>query len=87
MYYIYLLKSEVDGTTYTGYTNNLQKRIREHNAGKTKSIKHKLPLVLIHYEEYLDKKSARKREIELKTNSFRKKELLDSIAMASSSNG
>lgn len=55
MYYVYVLKSEKDGTTYIGSTEYLERRIEEHNKGKTKSIKHKLPVILVYYEAYLTK--------------------------------
>ncbi len=77
MWFVYLLQSIVDESYYIGYTKDLKKRIAEHNQGKTKSIKSKLPVKLIYFEGYADKRRAIKREYELKHNSFRKKELLD----------
>jgi len=79
MFYTYVIISLEDRTTYIGYTDDLVKRIKEHNLGKTKSIKHKLPVKLVYYEAYLDKTKARIREIELKKNSFKKKELFERI--------
>ena len=66
MYYVYVLKSEKDGNTYMGSTKYLERRIEEHNKGKTKSIKHKLPVTLIYYEAYLTKTLALKREKQVK---------------------
>jgi len=77
MYFVYLLQSERDKTFYIGSTGDIKNRIKEHNKGKTKSIKHKLPMKLIYFETYANKNMARKRELELKNNSFRKKELLN----------
>ena len=79
VFYTYVLQSEKDKTTYIGSTKDLKNRIIEHNSGKTKSIKHKLPMKLIYYEAYLNKICARKREIELKTNSSKKEELFKRI--------
>ena len=79
MYYVYVLKSEKDGTTYIGSTEYLERRIEEHNRGKTKSIKHKLPVKLVYYEAYLTKTLALKRENRLKKNSFAKEQLLNRI--------
>ncbi len=79
MYFVYLLKSKKDFTYYIGYTDNLKKRVKEHNQGKTKSIKHKLPMKLIYFEGYASKKIARKRELELKNNSFKKRELIECL--------
>ncbi len=76
MFYVYLIKSKKDSTYYIGLTKDLKNRIKEHNQGKTKSIKHRIPFQLIYYEAYSNKKSARRRELELKKNSFKKKELL-----------
>jgi putative endonuclease len=79
MYYVYVLKSEVDKNLYIGYTDDLKRRIEEHNQGKTKSIKHRIPFGLIYYEAYKNKTDARKREIELKNNSYQKEQLLKKI--------
>ncbi|WP_286814160.1 MULTISPECIES: GIY-YIG nuclease family protein [unclassified Maribacter] len=62
MYYVYVLKSEVDGRLYKGMTNNLQKRIVEHNSGKNKSTKGYLPWVLVYKEEFKTSVEARARE-------------------------
>ena len=79
MYYVYLIQRKVDKSYYIGYTSDLRKRIQEHNYGKTKSIKHKIPYMLIYYEAYTNKTCARKREIKLKTNSYRKEQLLKRV--------
>ena len=79
MYYVYVLKSTVDGYLYIGCTDDLKKRFREHNSGKTKSIKHRVPFMLIYYEAYRHKTDARKREIELKKNSYQKEQLIKRI--------
>lgn len=79
MYYTYVLQSEKDKTTYIGYTEDLRERLKEHNQGKTKSIKHKVPFILIYYEAYQTKYQARKRELELKNNSSKKEELYKRI--------
>ena len=79
MYYVYVVQSLQDQTTYIGYSADLKKRIFDHNQGKTKSIKHKIPVRLIYYEAYNDKRIARMREIELKKHSFKKKELFKRI--------
>ncbi len=79
MYYVYVIQSEKDGSTYIGYTEDLVRRIQEHNQGKTKSIKHKIPYKLIHTEEFNSKTEARKRELKLKRNSFEKEKLFKTI--------
>ena len=79
MFYVYILKSTVKKYHYIGSTEDLIKRVQEHNQGKTKSIKHLMPFTLQYYEAYETKVLARKREIELKRNSWRKKELLERL--------
>ena len=89
MFYTYILQSTKDGSTYIGSTENLRKRLKEHNQGKTKSIKHNVPHKLLYYEAYETKTQARKREIELKINGSEKRKVLARVldSMASSSNG
>lgn len=79
MYYVYIIKSKVKEYYYIGSTGDLRKIFTEHNRGKTKSIKHLIPFELSYYEAYATKTLARKRELELKKNSFKKKELLERI--------
>ena len=79
MFYMYLIKSTRKEYHYIGSTKNLKKRIKEHNYGKTKSIKHLVPFVLVYYEAYQTKTCARKREIELKKSSFKKEKLLQRV--------
>ena len=79
MYYVYVLISEKDGTTYIGSTAFLERRIEEHNKGKIKSTKHKLPVKLVYYEAYLTKTLALKRENNLKKNSFAKEQMFERI--------
>ena len=61
MYYVYVLQSQKDKRLYTGYTSDLQGRLKSHNSGKVRSTKNRQPLILIYYEEYDDKTEARKR--------------------------
>ena len=76
MYYIYIIKSLKDLGYYIGSTDNINKRLKEHNQGKTKSIKHRIPFILKYTEEYSAKKEAKQREIKLKNNYQARKELL-----------
>ena len=71
---IYVLELK-DNTTYIGYSANLEKRLIDHNSGKTKSIKNKLPAKLVYYEVYSNKTVALKRENQLKKNSSEKEKL------------
>ena len=67
MYYVYVLKSLKDGRFYTGFTNDLKRRIDEHNKGSERSTKSRMPLKLIYYEACIDKKDAVARERYLKS--------------------
>jgi len=71
MIQVYVLVSGLDGTLYIGMTNNLERRINEHNSGKNRSTKHKIPLKLLFSESYNTYKEARKREKYLKSGSGR----------------
>lgn len=67
MYYVYILRSSKDYKLYTGYTDNLKRRFEEHNEGKVKITKHRIPFILIYYEAYLNQQDATTREKYLKT--------------------
>ncbi|MDO8749000.1 MAG: GIY-YIG nuclease family protein [Candidatus Omnitrophota bacterium] len=67
MYYVYVLRSVKHNRIYIGLTQNLNTRIKEHNAGKTKSTKFFKPWVLLRYEELDSRKAARAREKALKS--------------------
>ncbi len=66
-YYTYVLKSEIDGKFYTGYTKNLKLRFEQHQKGKVNSTKNRKPLKLIYYEACLNQQDATHREKYLKT--------------------
>ena len=66
MNYTYILEFK-DGTYYTGWTNNLEKRLKDHNDGKgAKYTKARRPVVLAYYEEFATKEEAMKREYAIK---------------------
>lgn len=66
MYYVYVLFSKKDNQLYTGYTNNLKKRLDEHSNGKSLATKFRQPIQLIYYESYLRWSDAKRREKYLK---------------------
>jgi len=66
-YYVYVLKSLKDHNWYTGYTNNLKKRFKQHNEEKNISIKNRRPFKLIYFEGCLNKEDAKAREKYLKS--------------------
>ncbi|MGL4850223.1 MAG: GIY-YIG nuclease family protein [Clostridium sp.] len=66
MNYVYILKCK-DDTLYTGWTNDLDNRIKMHKEGKgAKYTRGRGPLELMYYEEFLDKKEAMKKEYKIK---------------------
>ncbi len=68
-YYTYVLFSLRDKKLYLGYTNNLERRVQEHNEGKNISTAQRRPLKLIYYEAHLTKEDALRRESYFKTTS------------------
>jgi len=66
MFYVYILKSNKDNKLYIGYSNNLRKRVKEHNLGLVRATKARIPLHLVYYEAYTSKEDATKREHNLK---------------------
>ena len=76
MNYTYILECS-DGTYYTGGTNDLEKRVKMHNAGKgAKYTKPRRPVVLAYYEAFQTKEEAMRREWEIKQLSRKEKEQL-----------
>lgn len=66
MNYTYILECK-DGTYYTGWTNNLEKRLKDHNEGKgAKYTRARRPVVLAYYEEFETKEEAMQREYAIK---------------------
>lgn len=59
---VYAIRSEVDGRIYVGFTSDINKRLRQHNLGKTKSTKGYRPWILIYVREVLGRIEARQLE-------------------------
>ena len=66
-WYTYVLWSLKDRETYTGSTNDLRKRFKQHNDGLSRSTKGRRPLKLIYYEMCMNEQDARSRELFLKS--------------------
>ena len=74
--YTYILECK-DGTYYTGWTNNLEKRLKDHNEGRgAKYTKARLPVSLIYHEEFQTKEEAMRREYAIKHMTRSEKENL-----------
>ena len=64
-YFVYILENKA-GTHYTGYTADLERRIKDHNSGKSKWTKKRGPWRLVHKEVYSTKEGAYLRERQIK---------------------
>lgn len=72
MFYVYLLQSKQDDGLYIGFTNNLERRIQEHNKGCTISTKLRKPFELAYCEGYRSERDAihRERNLKLRSRAF-----------------
>lgn len=74
--YTYIVKCN-DGTLYTGWTTDLDKRLAAHNSRKgAKYTRNRIPVKLIYYEQYTDKREAMRREYAIKQLTRKEKEAL-----------
>ena len=62
MYFLYILKSIKYKKTYVGMTNNVQRRLSEHNKGECHFTKKYAPWVIIYTEILTNQEEAHKRE-------------------------
>lgn len=67
MYYVYIIRSLKDKRCYIGHTNNLVRRLADHNRGKSKSLKYRAPFELVYSEETETKIEAVQREKKIKS--------------------
>lgn len=79
MFYVYVLGSVKDKELYVGSTNNLKKRLKEHNSGKVPATQPRILLKLVYYETYLAEQDARERESKLKLRGQARVHLLNRI--------
>ena len=67
MFFVYVIKSRIKKYIYVGITENVERRVKEHNWGKQKSTKPYLPFDLIRQESFESRSAARFREKKLKS--------------------
>jgi len=73
MFYVYCLQSNKDSDQlYFGYTNDLKRRLVEHNTGQNTSTKRYMPWKVIYYEACISEVDAKRRETYLKTTMGRR---------------
>ena len=76
MHHVYVLECS-DGTYYTGYTTDVERRVAEHDAGDgAKYTRGRTPVELVHTESYETRSAAMSREYEVKQLSRAAKEAL-----------
>ncbi|MFA5794086.1 MAG: GIY-YIG nuclease family protein [Candidatus Brocadiia bacterium] len=67
MFYVYIIQSKNYGGLYTGYTENLERRLSEHNSNQVASTKNRGPFRIIYYEVCFNQEDALDRERYLKS--------------------
>jgi len=72
MYYVYVLKSKIKNYHYVWMTDNIERRLQQHNQWENKSTKAYLPFKMIYTEKVENSKEAREREKFLKSWVWRK---------------
>lgn len=66
-FYVYIVKCEKDSSFYTGYTNDIERRVNQHNKGiGSKYTRSRGPVQLLYYETFRTRKGAIQREREIK---------------------
>ena len=71
-YTVYILYSQSKDRYYTGFTQNPEERLLEHNNGATPSTRHGIPWIMVYKEECVDKSAAIRRENKIKKMKSRK---------------
>ncbi len=75
-WHLYIIQCR-DGTLYTGITNDLKRRICDHNRGRgCRYTKYRWPVLLVYAEKFPDRSSALKREAQIQGWSRKEKEAL-----------
>ena len=75
-HYVYVVECS-DGTLYTGYTTDVERRVEEHNTGDgAKYTRSRTPVSLVHTEEYETRSDAMAREADIKSMPREEKEEL-----------
>jgi putative endonuclease len=67
MFYVYILRSQKTGRRYVGSCEDLDDRVRRHNAGEGPATKHGVPWILVHSERFETRLEAMRRERYYKT--------------------
>lgn len=73
MYYVYILLSQKDGKTYTGFSDNVDRRLNQHNSEMVPATKHRRPLEILFTENFKTEHEAKNRELYWKSGAGRRK--------------
>ena len=73
MHYVYILLNEAKTRTYTGVSDDVEKRLKDHNEGKVKSSRPYRPYRVIYTEEFQTLSEARQREKFYKSTTGRRR--------------
>ena len=79
MWFVYFLRSANKNWYYVGSTDNIERRLSEHNSAKVTSTKHHIPLSLVHKIEFQDERSARAYERRVKKQRLLKEDIIRTI--------
>jgi putative endonuclease len=79
--FVYIIRSQVDGSYYIGSTQNLEDRLERHNQGRSKYTKSRSPWELVYSEQHVDRSTAVRRENEIKKR--KSKEFIESLVRTS----
>jgi putative endonuclease len=67
MHWLYVLQSEKDGKLYKGISNDVRRRLSDHNSGRAPATRHRRPFILVYQEEFPMRAAAMARERYFKT--------------------
>jgi putative endonuclease len=73
MYHVYILLSKAKTRTYTGVADDVEKRLKEHNAGRVKSSSPYRPYKIVHAESFATLSEARQKEKFYKSTTGRRR--------------
>jgi putative endonuclease len=78
---VYVLRSQLSGRFYVGHTDNLDRRLSEHNRNHTHSLKNRGPWQVFYTETYQTRREATRRERQIK--GMKSRRYIESLARAS----
>lgn len=81
MWFVYFIKSLSKNWYYVGSTNDIDRRVAEHNSGKVSSTKNKKPFILVYKKEFETEHEAREYERLLKSKRIEKEKIIRSLVI------